>query len=587
MEGGIIEVNSIFWKCKICAGGGFGVGLGITHFRKMFLAYAGTSKRHRVFMLANMKVCQITSAYEWYYHGILWSILSLVSTTGEKQRGGICKALLDKEKEYARKLVNETTVNKVVEAVTSDISNKIAEKVFGKFSDNVYKVYCGELKKIKKTEGMGACPVDVYIYDSQGNLCGSIVDDELQGVNDDIFLCVIGDKKYFTLSGDDYNVKFVGNGTGKMDYTVSEYEDDILLRTLTYSSIPLTKGKAYYGAVPYTQMQASAVYNPVDMDDLTEIEAASDTKPGIGNNPGGGTKPEPDSSQGGGTKPEPDSSQGNSGNSGGSSGGNSGSYYPSYPSSPSVPGSSTTARPQEPASSQPQEPDFSTQQPQEPDSSSQQPQEPDTGAGKPNVPDTSAYQKGDFITDAASKAIFEITKLPDKKGDGGTVSYLRPVDKKAASITVPNTVTLNGLPYKVTAVAAKAFQGNANMKKAVIGKYVLKLGANSFYNCKKLTTVVLGSGLTWIGKKAFYQCSALTKITIPVKVFAIGSKAFYGCRKLKSVTIKTAKLTSKNVGSKAFAKTSSKIKVKVPGKVSKRYQKLLPAKGMKQIVFSK
>lgn len=70
-----------------------------------------------------------------------------------------------------------------------------------------------------------------------------------------------------------------------MDYVVEEYEDDALLRTLNYSAIPLEEGKTYYGTIPYTQMQDSIVYNPIEAEDLTEITPVSDTKPERPENP--------------------------------------------------------------------------------------------------------------------------------------------------------------------------------------------------------------------------------------------------------------------------------------------------------------
>ena len=96
----------------------------------------------------------------------------------------------------------------------------------------------------------------------------------------------------------------------------------------------------------------------------------------------------------------------------------------------------------------------------------------------------------------------------------------------------------------------------------------------------KLKTLKIGAAVTTIGDKAFYKCTALTKVTIPSKVSKIGKSAFYGCKKLKDITIKTTKLTSKKVGSKAFKGTPKKAKVKVPKKSLKAYKKFLVKKGI-------
>ena len=204
---------------------------------------------------------------------------------GEKSIRKVYDSIIGKNvnaaKEFCRKGINEVTGNKFVEAITSDTANKIAEKHFGKFSDNVYTVLYGELTK-KKTKVFWHCPVDIYIYDGDGALCGSVINNEIQKLTDDMFLYVVNDEKYAILSGDDYEIKFVGNDIGTMDYVVEEYEEDEILRTLNYADIPLAVGKTYYGTIPYTQMQDSIVYNPIEVDDLTEITPVSDTKPSNG-----------------------------------------------------------------------------------------------------------------------------------------------------------------------------------------------------------------------------------------------------------------------------------------------------------------
>ena len=83
-----------------------------------------------------------------------------------------------------------------------------------------------------------------------------------------------------------------------------------------------------------------------------------------------------------------------------------------------------------------------------------------------------------------------------------------------------------------------------------------------------------------IGDKAFANCGSLSNITIPATVRSIGKQAFYNCKKLRTIIIKTSALSSKNIGSKAFAGTYQKPTVKVPAKQMKAYKKLLKSKGM-------
>ena len=162
----------------------------------------------------------------------------------------------------------------------------------------------------------------------------------------------------------------------------------------------------------------------------------------------------------------------------------------------------------------------------------------------------------------------------------GEAEYTGPAKANAKSVTIPNTIQTNGTTYKVTSIAPNAFKNNKKLTSVKIGNNVAAIGANAFSGCKKLKKVTLGSGLTSINAKAFYKCTSLTKITIPKNVEKIGKQAFSNCSKLKSIVIKSTKLSTKRVGSKAFSKIRKKVTVKVPKKSLKAYKKLLKKKGL-------
>lgn len=168
-----------------------------------------------------------------------------------------------------------------------------------------------------------------------------------------------------------------------------------------------------------------------------------------------------------------------------------------------------------------------------------------------------------------------------------SASLVGTTKKSITTITIPSTIKIKGQEYKVTAISNKACSGLKKLKKVSFGNNVTIIGKNAFRGCSKLSSVKIGSNVKTIHDGAFYKCIALKKLTIPGKVSKIGKQAFYGCKKLKSVTIKTSKLTSKNVGSKAFKGIDSKAKVKVPAKKLKQYKKLLKNKGIngkKQVI---
>ena len=135
--------------------------------------------------------------------------------------------------------------------------------------------------------------------------------------------------------------------------------------------------------------------------------------------------------------------------------------------------------------------------------------------------------KGTKLT--AKGASYQVTSAAEKNP---TVVY-KGSKKQKASVTIPDTVTIDKVTYKVTSIAANAFKNNKKLKKVMIGKNVTK----------------------------------------------IGKKAFYGCSKLKKITVKTTKLTKKNVGSQAFKGIHKKAAFKVPKKKISSYRKVFRARG--------
>lgn len=104
---------------------------------------------------------------------------------------------------------------------------------------------------------------------------------------------------------------------------------------------------------------------------------------------------------------------------------------------------------------------------------------------------------------------------------------------KAKTVTIPNTIKVNGISYKVTEVGANAFKNNKKVKKVTIGANVVK----------------------------------------------IANKAFNKCPSLRNVIIKTTLLTKNTASKKCFNKVHKKMVIKVPKKVKKSYAKIF--KGFK------
>ena len=198
------------------------------------------------------------------------------------------------------------------------------------------------------------------------------------------------------------------------------------------------------------------------------------------------------------------------------------------------------------------------------------------------APDVNPAKVGTKLTDATTKATYKVTNADKANPE---VAYVATTNKKATSITIPETVTIDKVTYKVTSIADKAFAGNKKLKKIKIANNIKVIGKKAFSKCSKLATVTINakkSNLTTIKDEAFAGCTSLKAMTIPAKVTKLGKKCFNGDKKLKTVTFATTKLKAKSVGANAFAKINAKATIKVPKKQLKAYKKFLLKKGMKK-----
>ncbi len=152
-------------------------------------------------------------------------------------------------------------------------------------------------------------------------------------------------------------------------------------------------------------------------------------------------------------------------------------------------------------------------------------------------------------------------RVTNAKSKTPTVQYMTPKSSAKGTVTIPTTVTIDKVTYKVTSIADNAFKNN-----------------------KKITKVVIGNNIVSIGKNVFAKCTKLVSVIIGKNVIKIGKDAFAGCKKLKKIVIKTKKLTKKSVAKGAFRSVGKKVVVQVPKSEYKAYKKLLRAKGLSKKV---
>ena len=406
-----------------------------------------------------------------------------------------------------------------------------------------------------------ACPVDVYVYDKNGELAASVINNRANLVDDSLTICVIDDVKQviFTKPANDYDVKLVGNDTGEMDITIEEYNNDVQVRQVQFNDIPLKLGENYQTAISYNADKYQiyhtdgttvdgVISNDYDTLNINETELYKvSVKNGMAcwNGKQGTEIKVP---KGADVSVIYCSEKGQEFSNWSVV---SGSVQINDINDPAVVVRVSgdviiegvlAEKKNEDNTEDIQQPDKGTENQNfeqntngndagvTPQSSSTE--VPVTTAQVTQTPQLAAPAAGTILTDSAKVAKYQI--LVSSLDGSGAVAFLAPVSKNNKNVTVPDTVILDGISYKVTEIKTGAFKNN-----------------------KKLKSVTIGSNIEKIGKAAFY-----------------------GCKNLKTINIKTTKLTSKSVGAKAFGKTAKKPTVKLPKAKKKAYKKWLYKKGL-------
>ena len=110
----------------------------------------------------------------------------------------------------------------------------------------------------------------------------------------------------------------------------------------------------------------------------------------------------------------------------------------------------------------------------------------------------------------------------------------------SGKVTIPNTVTHDGVTYMVTAIGEDAFRDCENLTAVAIGDYVTTISQMAFMNCPSLTSIVLGDYVITVEDYAFNCCSNLVSVTLGKGLRSLGRDVFGYCHSLTDVTCKAA-----------------------------------------------
>lgn len=110
-------------------------------------------------------------------------------------------------------------------------------------------------------------------------------------------------------------------------------------------------------------------------------------------------------------------------------------------------------------------------------------------------------------------------KVTKSAASGGTAAVVKFLKKNGKTAKIRPTVKLDGITFRITSVAAKAFRKNKKLKSVIIGKNVTNIGKQSFFQCAALKNITLkGSKAPVIGRKAFKGTKASCKVRYPKKM---------------------------------------------------------------------
>ena len=139
------------------------------------------------------------------------------------------------------------------------------------------------------------------------------------------------------------------------------------------------------------------------------------------------------------------------------------------------------------------------------------------------------------------------------------------------NVNIPESVTLDGETYTVTAIGDSAFIGSSGLSSVAIPSTVTRIGEYAFAECG-ITELAIPSSVTEIGAYAFFrsklftftlpegmtstsphmleECTSLYSVTLPEGLTTIAEHTFDICTMLDDVTLPQGVTT---IGNNAFA----------------------------------
>lgn len=160
-------------------------------------------------------------------------------------------------------------------------------------------------------------------------------------------------------------------------------------------------------------------------------------------------------------------------------------------------------------------------------------EEAQKAAQKGNTDTASDLKAGKVYHSGSLK--YKITKLTSGTK---TAAVTGTTNKNIKKLTIPATVTIQKVKFKVTEIGSKAFKKQKKLEKVIIGSNVKKIGSQAFYGAKELENITIKSkGINSIGKNAWKGISSKAEIRVPKSKLNSYTRLFRGKGQAKSVKI--------------------------------------------------
>lgn len=152
----------------------------------------------------------------------------------------------------------------------------------------------------------------------------------------------------------------------------------------------------------------------------------------------------------------------------------------------------------------------------------------------PQYTTTPVIKNGQKITVNKKKYVVKISTDAKKTV---SVKFAGCTNARAKSVSIPKSISYQGVAYPVTEISAKALAGNKALSKVTIGASVTKIEKKAFYNCKNLKQVIIKSKkITVFGSNAFKGIHKKAKFTLPAsKKKTYKKKIMYSLLKKNSI----------------------------------------------------